>query len=87
MENIKIEGVSTDKVSKKSTLQFQMSYNYVNSTFGGITFFWNGHNKLIVQKGSQSSLYNDYEFICIPYATESSSASISQKLIITQLVY
>ena len=57
MENIKIEGVSTIKVSQKYTFQFWMSYNYVNSTFGGVTFFWNGHNKLIVQKGSQSSLF------------------------------
>ena len=83
MENIKIEGVSTIKVSQKYTFQFWMSYNYVNSTFGGVTFFWNGHNKLIVQKGSQSSLFNKYEFICMPYATEDSSASIYQKLIIT----
>ena len=60
-----------------------LSYNYVNSTFGGVTFFWNGHNKLIVQKGSQSSINNNYEFICIPYVTETSSALISQKLIIT----
>ena len=84
MENIKIEGVSTAKVSKKYTLQFWMyAYNYIDGTFGGITFFWMGHNKLIVQKGTQPSANNNYEFKCIPYATEETEASISQKVIIT----
>ena len=83
-ENIKIDDVSTAKTSKKYTMQFWMyAYNYVNGKFGGVTFFWNGHNKLIVRKGAQNSLNNDYEFTCIPYATEDSEASISQTIIIT----
>ena len=84
MKNIKIDNVSTAKISKKYTMQFWMyAYNYVNGRFGGITFFWVGHNKLIVKKGSQGSTTNDYEFICIPYATENMESTISQKLIIT----
>ena len=84
MKSIRIDGVSTAKESKKYTLQFWMyAYSYVKGRFGGITFFWVGHNKLIVQKGSIPSINNDYEFICIPYATEQSSASISQKVTIT----
>ena len=84
MEKIKIEGVSTAKTSKKYTLQFWMyAYNYVNGRFGGVTFFWVGHNKLIVKKGTQLSSSNNYEFICIPYATEDKESSISNKVIIT----
>ena len=84
MEKVKIEGVSTAKVSKRYTMQFWMyAYNYVSGKFGGVTFFWNGHNKLIVHKGSQNKLSNDYEFKCIPYVTEVSEATISQTLIIT----
>ena len=84
MEKIKIEGVSTAKESKRYTMQFWMyAYNYVSGRFGGVTFFWNGHNKLIVQKGSQNELSNNYEFTCIPYVTETSQASISQTIIIT----
>ena len=82
-EKIKIEGVSTARVSKKYTMQFWMyAYNYVDGVFGGITFFWMGHNKIVVKKGIQNSSNNKYEFICIPYATETSEASISQKIII-----
>ena len=82
-EKIRIDGVSTAKVSKKYTMQFWMyAYNYIEGKFGGVTFFWNGHNKLIVRKGSQSSLNNFYEFTCIPYATETSEATISQTVII-----
>ena len=87
MESIKIEGVSTAQVSKKYTLQFWMyAYNYVEGRFGGITFFWVGHNKLIVRKGTSQETVgsnNKYEFVCIPYATEEKSATISQSLIIT----
>ena len=83
MEKVKIEGVSTAKVSKKYTMQFWMyAYNYVSGKFGGVTFFWNGHNKLIVRKGTQNYLDNKYEFTCIPYATETSEAPISQTIII-----
>ena len=84
MEKVKIEGVSTAKISKRYTMQFWMyAYNYVNGKFGGVTFFWNGHNKLIVRKGSQSLSDNNYEFTCIPYVTEEYEATISQTLIIT----
>ena len=84
MEKVKIEGVSTAKVSKRYTMQFWMyAYNYVSGRFGGVTFFWNGHNKLIVKKGAQNALNNDYEFTCIPYATEDYEATISQTIIIT----
>ena len=81
---IKIEGVSTAKITKKYTMQFWMyAYNYYAGRFGGITFFWNGHNKLVVSKGKQASASNVYEFTCIPYVTETSEATISQTTTIT----
>ena len=66
---IVIDNVQTARETKRYTMQFWMyAYNYLPGRFGGVTFFWDGHNKIIVQKGSQSEGNNKYEFHCIPYA-------------------
>ena len=70
-EDILIKNVSTAKLTKRYTMQFWMyAYNYINGRFGGVEFYWNGHNKIVVEKGNQVNGNNKYEFHCIPYLNE-----------------
>ena len=70
-EDILIENVQTAKLTKRYTMQFWMyAYNYINGRFGGVEFYWDGHNKIVVEKGSQANGNNKYEFHCIPYLNE-----------------
>ena len=57
------------------------AYNYLKGRFGGIEFYWDGHNKIVVEKGSQPIGNNVYEFHCIPYLNE--DGSVPRKLITT----
>ena len=64
---IVINNVGTAKVSKMFTLQFWMfAFNYKKGKFGGITFLWNGHNKMIVYKNDNLE-DNNYIYKCIPF--------------------
>ena len=70
-EPILIQNVPTAKLTRRYTMQFWMyAYNYIDGRFGGIEFYWDGHNKIVVEKGSQSAGNNKYEFHCIPYMNE-----------------
>ena len=78
-DDILIENVHTAKLTKRYTMQFWMyAYNYINGRFGGVEFYWDGHNKIVVEKGSQANGNNKYEFHCIPYLNE--DGSIPRKL-------
>ena len=78
-EDIVIEKVKTARVTKRYTMQFWMyAYNYINGRFGGIEFYWNGHNKIVVEKGNEANGNNRYEFHCIPYLEE--DGSVPRKL-------
>ena len=78
-EPIVIENVQTARVTKRYTMQFWMyAYNYLNGRFGGIEFYWNGHNKIVVEKGNQLNGNNKYEFHCIPYLED--DGSVPRKL-------
>ena len=78
-EDILIENVQTAKLTKRYTMQFWMyAYNYINGRFGGVEFYWDGHNKIVVEKGSQTNGNNKYEFHCIPYLNE--DGSVPRKL-------
>ena len=66
-KDIKIENILTAKETKKYTMQFWMfAYNYINDKFKGITFLWNGHNKIVIEKGD-SSTNNVYNITCYTY--------------------
>ena len=81
-EEIVIKNVRTAKLTRRYTMQFWMyAYNYITGRFGGIEFYWDGHNKIIVEKGSQSLGNNIYEFHCVPYLNE--DGSIPRKLTTT----
>ena len=81
-EKIVIEHVQTAKLTKRYTMQFWMfAYNYIAGRFGGIEFYWDGHSKIVVEKGEQSIGNNIYEFHCIPYLNE--DGSIPRKLTTT----
>ena len=70
-QDILIENVQTAKLTKRYTMQFWMyAYNYINGRFGGVEFYWDGHNKIVVEKGDQANGNNKYEFHCIPYLNE-----------------
>ena len=78
-EDIIIENVQTAKLTKRYTMQFWMyAYNYINGRFGGVEFYWDGHNKIVVEKGSQANGNNKYEFHCIPYLN--ADGSVPRKL-------
>ena len=81
-EDIVVQKVHTAKLTKRYTMQFWMyAYNYLKGRFGGIEFYWDGHNKIVVEKGSQPVGNNVYEFHCIPYLNE--DGSIPRKLTTT----
>ena len=53
--------VKTAKETKKFTLQFWMYfYNYQPGNFGGATFEWEGHNKIIIYKNNANNKYFTY---------------------------
>ena len=86
-KDIKIENILTAKDTKKYTMQFWMfAYNYVPNQFRGITYLWNGHNKIIIEKFGTSN--NIYRVSCFTYVVadengneiEISSQSISANI-------
>ena len=80
--DIVIQNVPTARLTRRYTMQFWMyAYNYIEGRFGGIEFYWDGHSKIIVEKGSQSFGNNLYEFHCVPYLNE--DGSIPRKLTTT----
>ena len=82
---IVIQNVPTARLTRRYTMQFWMyAYNYIEGRFGGIEFYWDGHSKIIVEKGSQSFGNNIYEFHCVPYLNE--DGSIPRKLTTTILI-
>ena len=73
-DDILIQNVKTAKLTKRYTMQFWMyAYNYLPGRFGGIEFYWDGHNKMVVEKGNQLVGNNIYEFHCIPYLNDDGS--------------
>ena len=84
-EKIVIQNVPTARLTRRYTMQFWMyAYNYIEGRFGGIEFYWDGHSKIIVEKGSQPFGNNVYEFHCVPYLNE--DGSIPRKLTTTILI-
>ena len=62
-----INNVKTAKSSKSYTMQFWMfAYNYKKGKFGGVTFHWNGHNKILIFK-NDSLEDNNYIFKCVSF--------------------
>ena len=51
----------------KVIMQFWMfAYNYKKGKFGGVTFHWNGHNKIIIFKNNDFE-DNNYVFKCVSF--------------------
>ena len=83
-DSFTIYNVQTARETKKYTMQFWMyAYNYKSNTFGGVTWVWKGHNKIVINGDITSGRReNEYKFICYP--NEENSEVISSTFIINQ---
>jgi len=61
---VTMTNIAVAKSTNKYTMQFWMFVNnYVGNNFGGVTFTWDMHNKIVISYNSGTN----YNFICYPF--------------------
>ena len=76
VNDITISNLSTAKATKTYAMQFWIfAYDYVPDKFGGVSFAWNYHNQITVEKTGAST----YEFICYPFYDSTAPAYKASK--------